>query len=221
MSEGFTGSFYIQQNRRWYGYIVLTHLGQIFSLSCKNVVFILLMYAVLLSSDIKHLHASLEALNFANHTGKQGKGSLAGLTEHFFLAVNSRGPFQPRPFCAYCWTDQNSQQAKLKTWKLLYFKLQCIICPLHSARTRTPNCILCFFNRKRSGANRDTQFGCKTMQVKPYPKNPTEQINQKPQQRCENAPFLEIPNSIIPNRRACCCGNISILLLMSGTCQAS
>lgn len=32
------------------------------------------MYAVLLSSDIKHLHASLEALNFANHTVKEGKG---------------------------------------------------------------------------------------------------------------------------------------------------
>lgn len=31
------------------------------------------MYALLLSSDIKHLHASLEALNFANHTEKEGK----------------------------------------------------------------------------------------------------------------------------------------------------
>lgn len=58
------------------------------------------MYAVLLSSDIKHLYASLEALNFANHTGNKGRGNLAGLTEHFFLAVNSRGPFQPWSFHA-------------------------------------------------------------------------------------------------------------------------
>lgn len=67
----------------------------------------------------------------------------------------------------------------------------------------------------------ETQFWCKTMQVKPYPRNPTEQINQKTQQRHENVPFPECPNSAIPSRRAWCCGNNSILLLMSGTCQAS
>lgn len=53
------------------------------------------MYAVLLSSDIKHLHASLEALNFANHTVKEGKGK----TWQVFLTINSKGPFQPQPFC--------------------------------------------------------------------------------------------------------------------------
>jgi len=41
------------------------------------------MYAVLLSSDIKHLHASLEALNFANHTVKEGKGKFSRIYSVF------------------------------------------------------------------------------------------------------------------------------------------
>lgn len=57
------------------------------------------MYAVLLSSDIKHIHASLEALNFANHTVKERKGKPGWCVPvHFFLTVNCRGPFQPQPF---------------------------------------------------------------------------------------------------------------------------
>lgn len=50
------------------------------------------MYAVLLSSDIKHLHASLEAVNFANHTGKQGKGNWKVLQNISYLLVTPEVP---------------------------------------------------------------------------------------------------------------------------------